>query len=300
MISFGVVTPSLNQRQFLPQALASVLAQTGPFSVDYCVMDGGSTDGTVAYLEQVAAASAKKENLQFRWVSQPDHGQYAAIQQGFDNVRGDILCWLNSDDIYTPWAFSVVAAIFAANPAVQWLTSVYPMTIDETGASVGVDVRWGYSAKSFRRWVNLAFGKHYSRYYIQQDCTFWRRSLWEKAGSCFDASLDLAADYELWFRFFEHAELYTVASPLAGYRVHAKQKTARAGAYEAEAATVMRARGCAPYGPAVSALRRHVVPAMAAMGLTAVLPPLGLAERVQTFKHGGRGHGWNKTNRYIY
>ena len=123
-----------------------------------------------------------------------------------------MLCWLNSDDVYMPWTFAVVADILEKNSQVAWITSVYPMTIDEQGASVGVDVRWGYTRESFRKWLNLPEGGHYARYFIQQDCTFWRRSLWEKAGERFDNSLQLAADHELWLRFFDHAQLYAVAA----------------------------------------------------------------------------------------
>lgn len=299
MISFGVVTPSFNQARFLPAAMASVLAQQGDFSVDYRVMDGGSTDGSTDHLRRAEAECAGDPHRAFAWQSGPDAGQYAALQEGFAQVNGEVLCWLNSDDLYLPWAFSVVAEIFARHPEVEWLTSAHPMTFDEHGQALGVDVRWGYTAGSFRRWLNLPGGGHYARYFIQQDCTFWRRSLWEKAGGSFDTSLKLAADYELWLRFFEHAELYTVASPLAGYRLHPEQKTAQAGAYEAEAEQVMRRNGLTPCGQLASLVRRRAAPVLAALGLAPALARFGLADRVRTFKHAGRGRGWSLTERYI-
>jgi hypothetical protein len=192
-----------------------------------------------------------------------------------------------------PWTFAVVADILEKNPQVVWITSVYPMTIDEQGASVGVDVRWGYTRESFRKWLNLPEGRHYARYFIQQDCTFWRRSLWEKAGERFDNSLQLAADYELWLRFFDHAQLYAVASPLAGYRVHAEQKTALIGAYEEEAAKVMKKHGLKPLSGWQSWLRKRLIPVLKAMGLSSMLTHLRLLEAVQIFKHGGRGCNCN-------
>jgi glycosyltransferase involved in cell wall biosynthesis len=299
MITFGVVTPSFNQARFLDQAVDSVLTQHGPFAVDYLVMDGGSDDGSVDILRRAQARHADTPDRAFAWRSEPDGGHYAAVQEGFSRVGGDVLCWLNADDVYMPWAFAVAADIFSRHPEVEWLTSVYPMTLDEHGASVGVDVRWGYDAASFRRGMNLPGRDHYARYFIQQDCTFWRRSLWERTGARLDASLDLAADFELWNRFFDHASLYTVASPLAAYRVHPGQKTARPGAYEDEAEQVLKRTGVSPCGPVETALRRRVVPALAALGLAPLLAPLGLAERVNAFKHGGRNHGWRLVSRYI-
>ena len=299
MITFGVVTPSYNQVRFLGQAIDSVMSQQGNFRVDHLVMDGGSDDGSVNVLRLAGERYANMPARAFSFCSGPDGGQYAAVQEGFSRVTGDILCWLNADDVYMPWAFAVVADIFLRHPEVEWLTSVYPMTLDEQGASIGVDVRWGFSAASFRRGMNLPGLDHYARHFIQQDCTFWRRSLWEKAGARLDTNLDLAADFELWSRFFDHASLCTVASPLAAYRAHPAQKTARAGAYEDEAAQVLRRNGHQPCGPLESALRRRVVPALAALGLAPALARFGLAERVTAFKHGGRARGWEQTSRYI-
>lgn len=299
MITFGVVTPSFNQVRFLDRAIDSVMGQQGGFGVNHLVMDGGSDDGSVDALRRAAERHAGVPGRAFSWHSGPDGGQYAAVQEGFSRVGGDILCWLNADDAYMPWAFAVVADIFARHPEVEWLTSVYPMTFDENGACIGTDVRWGYGAESFRRGMNLPGLDHYARYFIQQDCTFWRRSLWEKAGARLETGLDLAADFELWDRFFDHAQLCTVASPLAAYRVHPAQKTARAGAYEDEAARVLRRGGHRPCGPVETGLRRRVVPVLAAMGLAPALARIGLAERVTAFKHGGRNGGWEPTSRYI-
>ena len=143
MISFGVVSPSFNQCRYLPQAVESVMAQRGNFTIDYLVMDGGSTDRSVDYLRETEKRFRNLPGVRFSWESAPDRGQYAAVQEGFSRIKGNVLCRLNSDDVYMPWTFAVVADILEKNPRVAWITSVYPMTIDEQGASVGVDVRWG-------------------------------------------------------------------------------------------------------------------------------------------------------------
>ncbi len=300
MITFGVVTPSLNQCRFLPQAVESVINQKGYYFIDYLVLDGGSTDSSINYLKSVQPTFVNMPNVRFSWYSRKDAGQYAALQEGFSHVNGDVLCWLNSDDMFMPWAFSVAAEIFANHPQVKWITSVYPMTIDEHGAIIGVDVRWGYSRKSFRKWMNLPNGKHYARYFIQQDCTFWRRELWEIAGARLETSLRLAADYELWLRFFDHAELYSVASPLAGYRLHANQKTSVAFAYEQEAARIMRKHNLKPCARWESWVRKGILPVLAAMGLSPAMAHTGAAEPVQVFKHGGRGKDWKLVKKYIF
>lgn len=300
MIAFGVVTPSLDQGRFLCRAVESVMAQAGDFAVDHLVMDGGSTDGSVDILRAAGERYAGLPGRTFGWRSGPDGGQYAAVAEGFGRVGGDILCWLNADDVYMPWAFAVAAEIFSRHPEVQWLTSVHPMTFDQDDACVGVDVRWGYGARAFRRGMHLPGMGHYARYFIQQDCTFWRRSLWEKAGGRFDDTLDLAADFELWCRFFDHAELFAVAAPLAAYRVHPAQKTALAGAYEAEAMGVLRRRGFAVCGPVESLVRRRVFPVLSAVGLAGLLPLAGCAERAGVFKHAGRDGGWRLTRRLVF
>ena len=156
-----------------------------------------------------------------------------------------------------------------------------------------------YTRESFRKLLNLPEGRHYARYFIQEDCTFWRRSLWEKAGERFDNSLQLAADYKLWLRFFDHAQLYAVASPLAGYRVHAEQKTALIGAYEEEAAKVMKEHGLKPLSGWQSWLRKRLIPVLKAMGLSSILTQ-GVLEAAQIFKHGGRGRNWQLVKRYIF
>jgi glycosyltransferase involved in cell wall biosynthesis len=247
----ALVTPSFNQARFLEDTLRSVHGQAYP-GLEHVVIDGGSTDGSVALLERWADRLAS-------WTSGPDGGQYDAINRGFARTTGEIMGWLNADDLHAPWTLALVDELFARFPEVEWLTTQYPLIFDERGHAVQTGYGGGFNADAFRRGANLPGRGWFATGFVQQESTFWRRSLWEKAGGRVDASLKLAGDFELWCRFFDHAPLYAVAAPLAGFRRQADQKTAtRFEAYLDEAETVLRARGGRPYGALESTLRRAV------------------------------------------
>ncbi len=213
---FSIVTPSFNQARFLDAAMSSVLSQSG--DVEYLVMDGGSTDGSREIIERQTAKLA-------HWQSEKDGGQYDAITRGFAKTTGDVMAWLNSDDLYVPGSFAVVAEIFAQFPEVQWLTTTAQIRWDAEGRIARVLNVPGYSRDAFLAGEHLPSGGHFSVGWIQQESTFWRRSLWEKAGAQIGKDYTLAGDFELWARFFQHAELYAVEVPLGGFRFHGDQKT---------------------------------------------------------------------------
>ncbi len=303
MITFGLVTPSFNQGAFLGQALDSVLGQhlvAGAAAVDYLVLDGGSTDTSCEVLAAAEGRTRGMDWLTFAWESRPDGGQYAAVNEGFGRVGGEVLGWLNADDVYMPWALGVVAEVFEKFPEVRWLTSVSPMTVDARGMVVGCDARWGYSARSFRAGANLPGQGWPARWFIQQDATFWRRELWEAAGGRLAAGWRLAADFELWARFFGRAELYALATPLSAYRVHPGQKTADQAAYDAEAREILARAGGRPPGRPAGWLKRNVAAPLAALpGARGLLAGCGLMERVKVIKHTGRGGAWRIEERLI-
>src|SRR5258706_10000369 len=106
---------------------------------------------------------------------------------------------LNGDDKYLPWTFSVVAEVFAQFPEIEWVTTRWPLRWDKRGRAVRCAARAGYSRDGFFRGEYLPGD---GRPVIQQESTFWRRSLWELAGARIDTSFPLGGDFELWARFF--------------------------------------------------------------------------------------------------
>ncbi|HOQ41337.1 MAG TPA: glycosyltransferase family 2 protein [Smithellaceae bacterium] len=245
----SIVTPSLNQGEFIEEAIRSVLGQGYP-CLEYVIIDGNSSDGSVDIIRTY------EQQLTY-WVSEPDHGQYDAINKGFDKTSGDIMAWLNSDDKYTPWAFSVVADIFSIFPQVEWLTTACDLMWDQRGRAVKWGTRGGFNRRAFFKGSNLPKQGWHATGWIQQESTFWRRSLWERAGSRIDASFKLAGDFDLWARFFHHTDLYTVSSPLGGFRAHGDQKSTRhMESYIEEAKASLRHYGGQPYPRWESTLRR--------------------------------------------
>ena len=232
-----VVTPSYNQGRFLPACMRSVLDQKYP-NLEYIVIDGGSTDGSVGII------SSFEKELAY-WLSEPDGGQYDALNKGFRRATGDILAWLNSDDMYAPWTLRVVASIFEALPAVDWISTLYPLFWDATDLP-----RFCAELPGFDRWDVLRRGVG-----VQQESTFWRRSLWERTGARLDTRFTLAADLDLWARFWEYARLYGVAVPLGGIRVHEAQRhVLHEQQYRAEAASILERYEDHVGGPATRVL----------------------------------------------
>ena len=212
----SVVTPSYNQAEFLEATIRSVLLQGYP-ELEYIILDGGSTDASLEIIERYRP-----------WLSsaviERDEGQYDAINKGFRTATGDVLTWINSDDMFTPNSFWAVGGIFAdLRPEVEWITGV-PSMWDRFGNGATVLQRPILN----RELIRLGAYDGVTLNFIQQEGTFWSRDLWQRAGGCLDTSLSLAADYELWCRFADYAPLHGVSAVLAGNRRHPDQKTQRA------------------------------------------------------------------------
>jgi glycosyltransferase involved in cell wall biosynthesis len=229
----SIVTPSFNQGEFLEATIRSVLSQNYP-NLEYIIIDGGSTDGSVEIIK-------KYEKSIHYWISEPDQGQYDAINRGFSRATGEILAWLNSDDMYFPWAFRTVSNIMSEHHDIEWLTTLSPAYWDWHGYCVKIsDLIPGYSKEAYldgcyipERYRKKKILALYD--FIQQESTFWKRSLWERMGGCISSKYKLAADFDLWGTFYQYAELYGTMSPLAGFRLQGKQKTTQQETYEAEA-----------------------------------------------------------------
>ncbi|MCM2375243.1 glycosyltransferase family 2 protein [Aporhodopirellula aestuarii] len=201
----SIVTPSYNQAGFLQETIRSVIEQDYP-NLEYVVIDGGSSDGSVDIIKQYESRIAY-------WESAPDDGHGHAINKGFAKTSGEIMAWINSDDKYTPWAFQAVAEIFSKFPHVNWV--------------VGFNGYWnsqGAMINAFRHPKNIYDLLVGNDGWIQQESVFWRRSLWEKAGGAINQDFRFMVDGELWTRFFLYDELYALDCVLGGYRIHTENR----------------------------------------------------------------------------
>ena len=214
----SVVTPSYNQGEFIEETIRSVLLQGYP-NLEYIIIDGGSTDGSVEIIR-------KYEPWLAYWVSEPDAGMYDAINKGFARATGDIMAWSNTDDVYLPHALRTMGTVFEELPEVEWLTSLWKVQWDENSREINRYKVKGFSRKAFYRGRNLLGSNKYASFMIQQQSTSWRKTLWKRAGGRVDDGLDLAGDFELWARFFKFADLYALDKPLGVFRFQPDQKTA--------------------------------------------------------------------------
>lgn len=204
----SIITPSYNQGKFLEQTILSVLNQNYP-NLEYIVIDGGSSDNSVEIIK-------KYENYLTYWVSEKDKGMYDALNKGFSKSTGNILTWINSDDLLANHVLFTIQEVFEEYSQIEWVTGQNAY-IDEKGRNVGV--------AGSKKWSKLDYLLRRFRW-IQQEGTFWRRSLWEKAGSYINTNYKLASDLELWSRFFNVAELYSIEAVTGYFRMRSQnQKT---------------------------------------------------------------------------
>jgi glycosyltransferase involved in cell wall biosynthesis len=210
----SIVTPSYNHVGFLEQTLRSVLGQGYP-ALEYQVMDGGSTDGSVELLERWRTRFVGV----LRYESGPDGGQAAALNAGFSRTSGEIIGWINSDDFYADGTLAEVGRIFAERPDVQWLYGRCPI-VDRDGAPQRSLIT-RYKELYMRRY---RYGRLLIENFINQPAVFFRRSLLEAAGPL-DEAMHNAFDYHLWLRMGALAKPLYVDRVLAYFRVYSDAKT---------------------------------------------------------------------------
>lgn len=219
------VVPCLNAARFLDATLAALLAAAGEEDEIIAVYDQ-SSDNTLEILE----CFAPRVKIVMREPSETK-GAAAAINRGFAEANGDIFCWLGADDYIFPWAFSVVQSVFAQYPNVSWITSTQPCVI--RGDAVTAGRVKGLSKDYFLDGFTLP-GQRRGAGWLQQESTFWRRSLWLKAGGRLNENLKIAFDYDLWAKFFDHSEICGVESLLAAFRYREGQLSSDSQTIHAE------------------------------------------------------------------
>lgn len=234
----SIVTPSFNQGEYLEETIRSVLDQGYP-DLEYIIIDGGSTDNSVDIIR-------KYEKYLAYWISEPDQGMYHALNKGFSISSGEIMAWINSSDLYCPWAFSVVADAFIQLPQVQWLTSGFPLVWDGKSRAIKCKEIAGFSQQSFLDGRHLNVLPNFL-WVVQQESTFWKKSLWKRVGGTLSTELKSAGDFELWSRFFRFTDLYTISTTLGGFRKHADQKSSNGSLYWSEAVDAFETHGISDY-----------------------------------------------------
>ncbi|HMN11970.1 MAG TPA: glycosyltransferase family 2 protein [Bellilinea sp.] len=201
----SVITPSFNQAPFLEATIRSVLEQ-GYSNLEYIIVDGGSTDGSVDIIQRYADRLA--------WgVSEKDKGQTDAINKGFAKATGDILAWINSDDTYEPGAVARAAEEFTRHPEMGLIYG-HAHYIDGKGKMIGdfPSAQTDY-AKLRTGYVHIA-----------QQAAFFRADLWRKVGPL-DTSFYFAMDYDLWVRLAKEAPLLHIPELWANFRLHGTGKS---------------------------------------------------------------------------
>jgi glycosyltransferase involved in cell wall biosynthesis len=201
----SIVTPSFNQATFLEMTIRSVLEQDYE-NIEYIIIDGGSTDGSKEIIQKYAHKLAY-------WQSEKDKGQTDALNQGFARATGEILAWLNSDDVLYPGAVSAAVRKLAHHPEAAMVYGDCEW-INADNQVIGRFPAAQTDLKKLRR----------GYVHIPQQASFFRADLWRKVGPL-DESFYFAMDYDLWTRLASHAPLLYVPEVWAGFRLHEGAKS---------------------------------------------------------------------------
>ena len=203
----SIVTPTFNQGNFIEESILSVIEQQYP-NLEYIIMDGGSTDSTIEIIK-------KYEKQLTYWVSEKDNGMYDALNRGFQRATGEIMGWLNSDDLLIKKSLFTLADIFHNNPDIHWVQG-FPCVADESGRIV-------YQRPQRSSKFSFYLKEYRDGIFIQQESTYWRRNLWEKSGSTISVDYKFAGDFELWMRFFKHADQFITPALIGAFRMRQGQ-----------------------------------------------------------------------------
>jgi glycosyltransferase involved in cell wall biosynthesis len=224
MPKITIVIPTLNQGRYIEATLQSIVSQQYP-NLELIVVDGGSTDSTLAIIK-------KYESRITWWVSEHDSGQTAAINKGFARATGEILAWINSDDLVAPGALKCVISYFLGQPEVQVLYG-NRILINEDGLEIG---RWILPRHSNRvlKWSD----------FVPQETLYWRQSAWNLVGSRLDENFRFAMDWDFLLRLSsQKININRIPEFLGLFRVHDQQKTsAQIGSIGLQEMLILRRR----------------------------------------------------------
>jgi len=223
MMQISIVTPTWNQSNFIERTIESVISQEGDFELEYIVMDGGSTDGTVDILkkyDKIIKKEKKYKHIKFIWKSEKDKGQSDAINKGMKLAKGKIVAFINSDDTYEPDTFKKVLSRAEQKPNRKWFFGKCKI-VDENDKEIRKPITW---------YKNILLNLHsipmlISENYISQPATFWRRSIMEEIGY-FDEDEHMVMDYEYWLRISDkYGDGFFINDYLANFRMYDTSKS---------------------------------------------------------------------------
>jgi glycosyltransferase involved in cell wall biosynthesis len=199
--SISIVTPCLDAAATIEETIASLRAQDYP-QLEHVVVDGGSTDGTISILERLGV----------RHVSEPDRGRAHAANKGVGLTSGEIVAWLNADDVYEPGALLAVGEAFARDPAANWVTGYCPIVDGE-----GHEIR--PAVTRYKNWFlrHYSFPLYLTQNFVSDPATFVRRTALPDPP--FDESYAISHDYDLWLQVAEQGPPVVLERPLARFRM---------------------------------------------------------------------------------
>ena len=210
-MKISIITTNFNTKKYLEKTIESVLNQKGNFELEYIIVDGGSTDGSLDIIKKYAD--------RIRFISEKDKGQADGINKGLRMSTGDVVAYLNADDMYTEDTLERVVEYFNSQPESKWLTG-YCRIIDENDKEIRRYVT------QYKNWKlrKFSFNQLLIEDCISQPSTFWRRELLNEIGY-FDESLHYAMDHDYWCRIAQKHPLHLIRVYLAEFRFTSDTKT---------------------------------------------------------------------------
>jgi len=204
MYKISIITPSLNQDKFIEECILSVRNQSYA-NKEHIIIDGGSSDGTLSIL--------KKYSDSIYWISELDRGQSDAINKGFRMASGDLIGWLNADDIYEPNIFGTVSDYFNRNPEIDMLYGDFKL-INESGETIRLIQEYNFDYKALKFGINSIAGQ----------AVFFKKSILKNTGFL-DINLHYAMDYELWTRISKDFNIQHIPQVLGNFRLYSNCKS---------------------------------------------------------------------------